>query len=161
MKKHDKTRFGLIKAFFLFFGCLVILIIVLLFPAFYTKTVRDHVYMANAQAKACYRFLQKAAAEDLLSDFLYEGAEDRVIYGELKNGDLTVFQDESNEIKYTTNEMTPSVYWGAFIHNGQIDYICSSTDSLTKKDIKYYQFEEQISLSSFWNECSIGFYSAE
>ena len=91
------------KAIFLFFCCLVILIIGLLFPAFYTKTVHDHVDM--------------------------------------------------------TNELTPSVYWGAFIHNGQIDYICSSEKNLTEKEIKYYQFEEQVSLSSFWNMCSIGFYS--
>ena len=147
------------KATFLFFCCLVILIIGLLFPAFYTKTVHDHVYMANAQAKACDRFLQKAAAEDLLSDCLYDGAEDRVIFGELKNGDLTVFQDASDDITYMTNELTPSVYWGAFIHNGQIDYICSSEKNLTEKDIKYYQFEEQVSLSSFWNACSVGFYS--
>ena len=155
MKKF-LNGFSIIKVFILVILGLTVVLALIIFPPFYQRAKKDHIDTANSKANLCYRFLQKSLAEDKLSEYL---SKEQIIMGELKNGNMTLWDDKSVSVIYSTNEQTSSFYWGAQIKDGAIMLVCTSNNILSESDIRTYTMNEQLELSFFWNECSIGYYS--
>lgn len=126
---------------------------------YYPKVKKDHVYAANSIAQAYYRVLSNLSDNEKYED-LFTG--NRVIFGEVCDGELLFFKNYGSNDQVTVtielNEPLNESKWGAILENGLIKLLCISSDNLFESDVRSYEFEEQLKMSSFFKICKIGYY---